>query len=69
MDTLAGYKIYDVNSFIDLYIINEFSKNIDGYRLSTYMYKDRDDNGGKLQWVILGLPLLIRDLLWGITSG
>ena len=48
-DTLIGYNKYiDVNSFIDLYIINEFSKNIDGYRLSTYMYKDRDDNGGKL---------------------
>ena len=25
-----------------------FQKNIDGYRLSTYMYKDRDDNDGKL---------------------
>ena len=49
MDSLIGYSKYiDVNSFIDLYIINEFSKNIDGYRLSTYMYKDRDDNGGKL---------------------
>ena len=48
-DTLIGYSKYiDVNSFIDLYIINELSRNIDGYRLSTYMYKDRDDNGGKL---------------------
>lgn len=48
-DSLEGYSKYiDVNSFIDLYIINELSRNIDGYRLSTYMYKDRDDNGGKL---------------------
>ena len=49
-DTSIGYSKYiDVGSFIDLYIINELSKNIDGYRLSTYMYKDRDDNdGGKL---------------------
>jgi hypothetical protein len=48
-DSLLGYSKYiDVNSFIDLYIINELSKNIDGYRLSTYLYKDRDDNGGKL---------------------
>jgi hypothetical protein len=48
-DSLIGYSKYiDVNSFVDLYIINELSKNIDGYRLSTYMYKDRDDNGGKL---------------------
>ena len=48
-DTSNGYSKYiDINSFIDFYIMNEFSKNIDGYRLSTYMYKDRDDNGGKL---------------------
>jgi hypothetical protein len=48
-DTSIGYAKYiDVNSFIDLYIINEFSRNTDGYRLSTYMYKDRNDNGGKL---------------------
>ena len=48
-DSLIGYlKYIDVNSFIDLYIINELSRNVDGYRLSTYMYKDRDDNGGKL---------------------
>ena len=48
-DSSIGYSRYiDVNSFIDLYIINELSRNIDGYRLSTYMYKDRDSNGGKL---------------------
>jgi len=48
-DTSIGYAKYiDINSFIDLYIINEFSRNTDGYRLSTYMYKDRNDNGGKL---------------------
>ena len=48
-DTSIGYSKYiDVNSFIDLYIINELSKNIDGYRLSTYMYKDKNSNGGKL---------------------
>jgi hypothetical protein len=48
-DSLLGYSKYiNINSFIDLYIINELSKNIDGYRLSTYMYKDRNSNGGKL---------------------
>ncbi len=73
-DSLLGYSKYiDVNSFIDLYIINELSKNIDGYRLSTYMYKDRDDNGGKL---IMG-PFWDYNLAFGnadycdggITSG
>lgn len=35
----------DLTSFADFFIINELCRNIDGYRLSTYMYKDRD---GKL---------------------
>ncbi len=48
-DTSIGYSKYiDVNSFIDFYIINELSKNIDGYRLSTYMHKDKESKGGKL---------------------
>lgn len=36
----------DINSFVDFLIINEFAKNYDGYRFSTYMYKD--GNNGKL---------------------
>ena len=48
-DTSIGYAKYiDVNSFVDFYIINELSKNIDGYRLSTYMHKDKQSKGGKL---------------------
>ena len=48
-DSLLGYAPYiDVRSFIDLYLINELSKNIDGYRLSTYFYKQKDSNGGKI---------------------
>ena len=48
-DTSIGYAKYiDVNSFIDFYIVNELAKDIDAYRLSSYLYKDRDDNGGKL---------------------
>jgi len=35
----------DLNSFVDFFLVNEVCKNIDGYRLSTYLYKDR---GGKL---------------------
>ena len=30
----------DVNTFVDYFILNEFSKNPDAYRLSTYLYKD-----------------------------
>ena len=36
------------NSFIDYLIISELSKNVDAYRLSTFLYKDSDENNGKL---------------------
>ena len=38
----------DVNSFTDFLLINEFSKNADGYKLSSYVHKDKDSKGGKL---------------------
>ena len=36
-------------SFIDFMMINEVSKNVDAYVFSTYMYKDKDSNSGKLK--------------------
>ena len=39
----------DLRSFVDNFILNELSKNVDAYRLSTYFYKDRESNGGKLR--------------------
>ncbi len=48
-DPVIGYARYiDVTSFIDFYIANEVSKNVDGYRLSTYLHKQKDSDGGKL---------------------
>jgi len=48
-DSTTGYPLYiDVASFIDHFILNEFCKNIDAYRISFYMFKDRDIKGGKL---------------------
>jgi len=45
-DPVDGYAKYiDIDSFIDHHILVELTKNIDGFRLSTYMFKDR---GGKL---------------------
>ena len=42
MDPVNGYAKYiDVGSFIDVHILVELTKNIDGFRLSTYMSKDR----------------------------
>ena len=38
----------DVESFIDSYLLNEIALNIDGFRLSAYLYKTADENGGLL---------------------
>jgi hypothetical protein len=48
-DTAIGYaKWIDVGSFVDYLLTNEITKNIDAYRLSSYLFKDRDSKGGKL---------------------
>ena len=33
----------DLDSFVDFFIINEITGNVDGYRLSTYLHKDRGE--------------------------
>lgn len=38
----------DLTSFADNFIINELSKNVDGFRLSSYFHKDKDSKGGKI---------------------
>ncbi|MCL4706516.1 CotH kinase family protein [bacterium] len=49
-DPQNGYAQYiDIDSFVDYFILNEISRNVDGYRLSTFMHKDRDSKGGKLK--------------------
>ena len=46
-DPNLGYAAYiDVPSFIDFFLLNELSNNVDGYRLSTFMHKDKN---GKLK--------------------
>jgi len=43
-DPILGYRAYiDVDSFLDFFLLNEVSNNVDGYRLSTFMYKDKND--------------------------
>ena len=42
-DPVRGYPRYiDVESFVDFHMLNEFSKNPDGLRLSTYMHIPRN---------------------------
>ena len=49
-DPVVGYpSVIDVSSFVDFFLINEITRNVDGYRLSTFMYKNKDSNGGKLR--------------------
>lgn len=46
---LFGYHQYlDVVSFADQLILSEIPKEVDKYRYSTYFYKNKDSNGGKL---------------------
>ena len=41
-------KYIDMPSFAKFLLVNEISRNVDGYRISTYLYKDKDSKGGKL---------------------
>lgn len=60
-DPQNGWRKYAVeNTFIDYFIENEVSKNVDGYRLSTFLHKERDSKGGKLR---MG-PVWDYDLAW-----
>jgi len=58
-DPLYGYLNYiNPDSFVDAHWAVEFPKQIDGYRLSNYMYKDR---GGKIHME----PIWDWNLAWG----
>lgn len=60
-DTANGYQQYlDLRSMVDFLIVNEMSKNVDGYRLSTYLYKNNDSIDKKLH---MG-PVWDYDIAW-----
>ncbi len=43
-DPLQGYQQYiDMESFVKMTILNEVAKNVDGYRISTYLFKDKGE--------------------------
>ncbi|MCZ2485561.1 CotH kinase family protein [Aquirufa antheringensis] len=49
-DPKASFRDYmDVSSFVNYFILNEVTRNVDGYRLSTYLYKDKESLGGKIK--------------------
>ncbi len=50
-DEQDGYRKYlDMPSFYQYLFIQEIGRNVDGYRLSTYFYKDKDSVNGKLKF-------------------
>ncbi|WP_375447704.1 CotH kinase family protein [uncultured Fibrella sp.] len=54
-------KFIDEDSFIDYLLLTEVCKNVDGYRLSAYFYKDRDSKSPKL---VMG-PIWDYNLTYG----
>lgn len=64
MDADEGYRKHiDVTSFIDYQLATEIANNIDGYRLSTYLYKHRDSVDPRLK-----MTLWDFDLAWGLPD-
>lgn len=48
-DPINGYRKYmESTTFMDFFFIQEMSKNIDAYKRSSYLTKDRINKGGKL---------------------
>ena len=53
-DTVQGWRHFaDEKSFLRYFILNELSRDVDGYRISTYLYKQKITKGGKL---VVGPP-------------
>ncbi len=45
----AGYnKYFNAGSFVDHMILREVAKEVDSYRYSTFFYKEKDSDGGKI---------------------
>jgi hypothetical protein len=60
-DPLLGFRAFlDERSFQDYFLLNELGRNVDGYRQSTFLHKDKDSNGGLLH---MG-PVWDFDLAW-----
>lgn len=49
-DPEIGFRKYiDISTFVDFFLMQELGRTVDGYRSSSFMYKDKDSNGGKLK--------------------
>jgi hypothetical protein len=58
-DSMVGYPHFIGNgSWIDYFFCNELSKNVDGYRISSYLYKDKNK-------LLKAGPVWDYDIAWG----
>ena len=73
-DSLLGYRKWvDESSFIDFMFVNEFSTNYDSYGRSTFLYKEKNTDGGKLKigpaWDYDRGYCCVEGWVWEITHG
>jgi len=57
-------EVADIATFVDFMLINELSKNSDGYKLSTYLHKDNDAADGRWK---MG-PIWDFDQTYGLSN-
>ncbi len=63
-DTTNGYRKYiSTRSFIDYFIINELSRNVDGFKKSCYFHKEKDNVNGTIGKLKAG-PVWDFDWAW-----
>ena len=48
-DSILGFRAFiNTGTFVDFMLMQELGRTVDGYRSSSFMYKDKDSKGGKL---------------------
>ncbi len=63
---VTGYRKYmDVKSFIDYFLVNEVSRNADGFKKSVFFNKNKNSHGGKLK----AGPVWDFDWAWKSLAG
>jgi hypothetical protein len=71
IDRISNY--IDINSFIDYFLLNELARNVDAYKKSSYFYKDRKNNGGRIHagpvWDFDWAWKNINECFFGATDG
>lgn len=63
----------NLDSFVDYFLLNELARNVDGYKKSSYFYKDKNSNGGLLHagpvWDFDWAWKNIDECIFGATDG